>query len=251
MECLQGLDKLFFELASESRLGILSELQVKELRMQELAKRLGLTDTEVSRQLQRLNDALLVQKQANGTYRMTAYAQLVLDIMSPLGVISKNREYFLEHDTSLLPFEFRARLGDLTNVKLTTSTVDTMNEVAEMFEGAQNKIDASVLGVKHLLEITLRRLHEGVKVRWLVQESFLNDARTMFRPGDIHPEIRSTPRIIGNVNVTDKVAMLTLRRHDGAMSYNSFYGGEASFMKWAEDLFTHEWEKAKPWYPYT
>ena len=245
-----GLDKLFFELASESRLDILHLLHASDLRMQEIARRLNLTDTEACRQLQRLNDALLVQKQPGGTYKITGYAQLVLDIMSPLGVICKNREYFLDHDASLLPCEFRTRLGDLTNVKLTIRTVDTMNEVAEMFEGAQNKIDASVLGVKHLLTITLNRLHEGVKVRWLVQESFLNDARTMFRPGDISPEIRSTPRIIGNVNVTDKAAMLTLRRHDGAMSYNSFYGGEPSFMKWAADLFAHEWEKAKPWYPF-
>jgi predicted transcriptional regulator len=124
-----------------------------------------------------------------------------------------------------------------------------MNEVTEMFTGAQKKIDASVLGFKLLLDITMKRLREGVKVRWLVQESFLSEARTMLLSEEKRPEIRGTPRILGNVNVTDKAAMLTIRRNDGTMSYNSFFGEDAPFLKWAEDLFMHEWEKAKPWYP--
>jgi hypothetical protein len=43
--------------------------------------------------------------------------------------------------------------------------------------------------------------------------------------------------------------MLTIRRNDGAMSYNSFVGEGACFMKWAQDLYACEWQKAKPWYP--
>ena len=249
MESSEGLDKLFFEFASESRLGILRELRGKELKMQELARKLDLTDTETCRQLQRLSEARLVQKKPDGSYRLTGYAKTVLETLSPLGLISKHKEYFLDHDTSLLPCEFRARLGELLGAKLTTSTIETMNEVTEMFTGAQKKIDASVLGFKLLLDITMKRLREGVKVRWLVQESFLNEARTMLLSEEKRPEIRWTPRILGNVNVTDKAAMLTIRRNDGTMSYNSFFGEDASFLKWSEDLFMHEWAKAKPWYP--
>jgi predicted transcriptional regulator len=55
----EGIDKLFFELASESRLGILRELQLKPLKMQEIARKLDLTDTESCKQLQRLTEAHL------------------------------------------------------------------------------------------------------------------------------------------------------------------------------------------------
>jgi len=58
---------------------------------------------------------LFVQKQPNAAYRMMAYAQLILEIVSPLKVISKNREYFLDSDFPL-PCEFHARLGDPINV---------------------------------------------------------------------------------------------------------------------------------------
>ena len=74
----EGLDKLFFELASESRLGILHGLKMKNLKMQELARMLDLTDTETCRQLQRLSEARLVQKQPDGTYNLTRYANLIL-----------------------------------------------------------------------------------------------------------------------------------------------------------------------------
>ena len=78
MDGSQGLDKLFFELASESRLSILCELQANGLRMQEIARRLKITDTETSRQLLRLSDASLIQKQPDGAYVVTQYGKLLL-----------------------------------------------------------------------------------------------------------------------------------------------------------------------------
>ena len=114
MDNEDGLDRLFFELPSESRLGILRELLTKNLRMQEVARRIDLTDTETCRQLQRLSDARLVQKQPDGTYSLTAYAKLVLNISSPMDFVSKFKEYFLEHEALSLPCEFRARFVELS-----------------------------------------------------------------------------------------------------------------------------------------
>jgi predicted transcriptional regulator len=72
------LDKLFFELASENRLGIMLELQGVGFRMHEIARRLNMTDTETCRQLQRLSEALLIKKQPDGTYSITNYGKLAL-----------------------------------------------------------------------------------------------------------------------------------------------------------------------------
>ncbi len=76
----EGLDKLFFELASESRLGILLELQTKELKMQEIARKLNLTHTETFRQLQRLSEALLVEKKPDGTYAITQNGKVLMEL---------------------------------------------------------------------------------------------------------------------------------------------------------------------------
>jgi hypothetical protein len=45
MEKSKGIEKLFFDLASESRLGIIWELQEQNLKNNELGGKLGLTAT--------------------------------------------------------------------------------------------------------------------------------------------------------------------------------------------------------------
>ncbi len=247
MESQEGLDRLFFELASESRLGILRALQENDLRMLEIARCLNLTDTETCRQLQRLSDARLVQKQADGTYRITTYAKIVLSTSSHLDFIFKHREYFLEHDSSFLPVEYRARFGELSGGKLTPTTMETLNKVTVMLRNAQNRIDGTIeVGFDLHLQIMRQRLLEGVKVRWLIQESFLNTAKSMLSSTEKLPEIRSTPRIFWHLYQTEKAAAFCLRQNDGTMSYSAFFGEDASFLKWANDLYTYDWEKAKP-----
>jgi len=240
---------LYFQLASPDRKRILLELGKEDLHLNEIAKRLDLTPTEVLRQLRRMTEALLLEKLSDGRYRLTPYAKLVLDTSSPLDFISQHRTYFLDHNAFLLPLEFRARLGEVSRATFATTTVETMNYVEEMFKGAQKKIEASVMGVEFLLDIARQRLEEGLSVRWLLDESFVPKARIMLRSAKKLPEMRHTQRIIGQVNTTDKAAMLTLRRNDGNISYYSFIGEDPTFVRWSTELFSYEWERAKPWYP--
>jgi len=107
-----GVEKLFFELASESRLSILRELQKENLKMQEIARRLDVTATEAFRQLQRLSEALLVQKQPLGTFALAEYGRLVLQLSSSLEFVSKHRNYFSTHNIMRLPSHFLNRLSE-------------------------------------------------------------------------------------------------------------------------------------------
>jgi predicted transcriptional regulator len=242
--------ELFFLLASIDRKRILSQLQQENLRLNETAKRLDMTATEALRQLQRLTEGGLLEKIPDGKYRLTSYGKLVLDTSSPLDFIAKFREFFLAHDASLLPPEYRARLGELSECKLVATTTETFNNTTGMLKNARQRIDATVeLGFELHLQMMMQRLHEGVKVRWLMQESFLTKAKPILRSEKEIPDLRSTPRLSGHIYVTDKAAAITLRRNDGTMSLSSFYGEDLSFLKWARDLFTFEWQKAKPWNP--
>jgi predicted transcriptional regulator len=55
----EGIEKLFFDLASESRIGIMRELKEQNLKNSELGGKLDLTATEAFRQLQHLTEARL------------------------------------------------------------------------------------------------------------------------------------------------------------------------------------------------
>jgi predicted transcriptional regulator len=209
-----------------------------------------MTPTETVRQLQRRTEAGLLEKMPDGKYRSTSYAKFVLDASSPLNFIAEFREFFLGHDASHLPSEYRARLGELSDVKLVATTTETFNNTTEMLKNAQERIDATVeVGFDVHLQMMRRRLQEGVKVRWLMQESFLPKARPMFHSERQTPEMRTTLRLSGHVYVTDKAAAITLRQNDGTMSLSSLYSEGPSFLKWAADLFTYEWLQAKPWTP--
>jgi predicted transcriptional regulator len=88
LESQEGLAKLFFELASDSRLCILNELKGEALKMQDVARRLDVTATEAFRQLERLSAALLVARQPDGTYTITAYGKLMLQLSAPMNFSS-------------------------------------------------------------------------------------------------------------------------------------------------------------------
>jgi len=240
---------LHFVLASVDRRRILDELQKEELHVNEVAKRLEMTATETLRQFQRMSEAGLLQKMPDGKYRVTPYSRLVLDTSSPLDFISNHKEYFKDHDAFLLPTEFRCRLGELSGCRLITTTIDTINEVTRMFGGAQKRIDTVTMGTENIIKIEEQRSREGIKVRWLMHESLKPKAPSLLRSWPQLPEIRWTPTVPGHIVVTDKAALLTIRANDGSMTYESFVGQDAVFMKWAGDLFTYEWDKAKPWYP--
>ena len=242
-------NELFFQLSSMDRRRILSELQKENLKLNETARRLDMTPTETLRQLQRLTEAGLLEKMSDGRYRPTTYALLVLETSTSLGFFSRYREYFLSHDASLLPHEFRVRLGELSGGALIMGTVETLNWVTEFFKRAEKKIDATVVGFEIQDEILRRRVQEGLKVRWLIDESFLPRAKSILHSDKRLPEMRAVPRVFGHIATTDKEAVLTLRRNDGSLSFDAFIGKDASFLRWAEDLYAHEWEKAKPWYP--
>jgi predicted transcriptional regulator len=241
--------ELFLQLASTDRMNIISVLEKENLKLNEISKRLDLTATETLRQLHRMTEACLLTKSSAGNYHVTPYAKLVLSVSSPLDFIARHREYFLVHDAFLLPAAFRARLDELSGCKLIPETIDTINQVTKMFREAKERVDTVILGTEALIEVLRQNAQTGVSVRWLMHEGFQSRAPSVLRTWSTLPEIRSTSAVPGHIIVTDKAAMLTLRNIEGEMTYDSFYGEDAAFLKWAGELFDHEWERAKPWSP--
>ena len=108
------LDMLFYELASEDRLAILRELCHVQLKMQDIARKLDLTATEASRQLQRMSQAKLIERGPEGTYATTQFGKLMLTLSASMDLVYKYDDYFLSHDLNRIPLPFVNRLGELS-----------------------------------------------------------------------------------------------------------------------------------------
>ncbi len=65
------VSNLFFQLSSAERRKMIDELQKEGLKLNEVAKKLGITATEAFRRLQRLTDAGFLEKVPDGKYCST------------------------------------------------------------------------------------------------------------------------------------------------------------------------------------
>ncbi len=250
MDSEKGVDKLFFELASESRLGILRELQSKDLKMQEIARKLDLTDTETCRQLQRLSEAQLVQKQPNGTHTLTPYAKLQIQLVPSMEFVFKNAAYFLDHNILSLPYEFVNRLGELSDAEFCKDAVSGFNRVRKMVFEAEKyiwamaeQVDSSHVGP------TGQKVAKGLDFKILVQKEL---AKTFGKSGDgsfLSGRCRYIDQVPVVLVINENEATVVFRRQNGTLDYTGLFGTDKKFCKWTKDLFLHYWEKATQWFP--
>ncbi len=242
----EGVEKLFFELASESRLSIMRELQTTNLKMNEIARRLDVTATEAFRQLQRLSEAMLVQKQPDGTFTTTGYGKLVLHLSSSFGFVSKYREYFLTHDVWQIPRQFVNRIGELSQTTLVMDAMENISRGEKMFIEAEQYAWGLAEGhVPVLMDpIMSEKIGEGLKLKMLIPVSHLQAAKTQPVPPQ-NVELRCLPSIPAIIGITEKEATVCFRFIGGRTDYAGFSGNDPTFLNWTKDLFLYYWEKGK------
>jgi predicted transcriptional regulator len=230
------LEKLFFELSSESRLAILRELLGKSLKTQEMARSLDVTATEAFRQLQRLSDAGLVQRQPEGSYEITSYGRLVLHLTVSLGVVSKHMEYFLGHDFWRLPIQFIDRIGEVSGASLILDTMGSISKSEKILGEAEEYIWGIGEGrfTENMGKITTEQSVGGVECRVM---SPLPPAKAR------NLENRTFLDVPVVMVLTEKEALVCLRFVDGRMDYAGFLGDDPVFLSWVRDLFLFYWDR--------
>jgi predicted transcriptional regulator len=246
MENDLGIEKLFFELASESRLSILRELQKENLKMQEIARRLDVTATESFRQLERLSAALLVQRQPDGTFALAEYGKLVLQLSSSLEFVSKHKDYFSTHDLMRLPVQFVNRLGELSQVNLVMDTVENLNKCERAFKEAEEYGWGIAEGTvpENMGPVMSGLLLKGVTLRFLLPENRLQvDAGSPVVMKNL--EMRTLTDLPALVVLTEKEGGVCFRQVGGKVDYAGFFGEDPAFLSWVKDLFLYYWERGK------
>lgn len=243
------LSDLHFLLSNADRRRIIEELQDRHLKLNEVAKKLEITPTEAFRQLQKLTEAGLLEKLIDGRYRSTHYTRLVLESTTALDFLSRHREYFLDHDISLVPHQFRVRLGELSKTVLFTEPVTNINTATEVLKNAEERVD--VMAEQRLEQhghLLRQRGAEGVALRFLLQESMIDTIKEERKAADPVGETRFIPRICAMVIRTDKSVGIAFPRSDGKMDYQAFAGTDPESMRWADDLFEDQWKRGRPWH---
>lgn len=205
--------------------------------MNDLARKLDLTTTETFRQLQRLSEALLIQKKPEGTYAITPYGKLVLEFSSPLKFVLKHRKYFLAHDVWRLPPQFMKRLGELSQTNLMTGMMESTAKSSQMIREAQKYMwGISVEPIIPSFDTVAKQIPKGVDYRFLSPQP----------PAKLpNLENRTLSEIPIMLALTEKEAGVSFPFFGGRTDYAGFYGKDPIFLNWAKDLYLYYWEKGK------
>src|ERR687885_616315 len=133
-------EKTFFELASGQRLAIIFQLNKKNTKMSQLAKDLGITMQEVHRNVNRLQDAGLIEKDPNGIFSLTTFGNTITKQIPTFDFLSQYKEYFSEHTLGEIPMKFVQRIGALNNCELVRGIVAILELWKEIYRESESYI---------------------------------------------------------------------------------------------------------------
>ena len=246
----------FLELASEQRLKILSNLNVKPNRVTVLANKLDVTPQEIHRNLERLSDSGFVKKGLNEQFHITTVGKLMLSQIPLMFFITKNQKYFESHDIGILPIKFSRRLGVLEHCKHVKGVTHVLDAWKKIYENSKVFIcDILSEFPVGLDEILIERIKNDVLYRHVVSNDLaehedrienlksLGYYKLVQQDRIIRREIKSTGTII---ILNEKEAGIIFPTLDGVPDLrHMFYGDGVSFQEWCLDYFEHYWKKAK------
>lgn len=250
--------ELFWELASELRCSILSELQKQNLKPTQLAKKIGQTIQETHRQCDRLERVHLIKRQAKGELALTSIGKMTLEQFSYFGFITKNRKYFENHTTGSLPPQFMQRLGALEGCELLEGTFAIMERWKKISKEAK----------KHLkfvsVQVSLDVFRLGVSSAKRGTAVFLVHGKNTIYPKGSKTELTDSMvqgliekqayqrKMVESIDVVvvfnEKRGTVVFPDIHGKTDVNyAFSGADSEFLDWCNDYFDHMWEKASRW----
>ena len=256
--------RTFFELGSAQRLAILYKIAEVKCNLARLSKDLGCTMPEVRRNIIRLTNSGMVDRESNGTFFLTTFGKTILEQIPTLDFLSRNKDYFSDHTFSALPLKFIRRIGSLTNSKLVSGLVSVDERLNDIYNRSQEYVYAMIPEVPiDLIESIVARLkkienknfrfsyilpaHATVpKRRKQLLESL--GFEELLKKGTVERKMVNSV-LIGVVLNDEQGCVMFPRIHKNdkiEIDMNSmFYGDDPDFHEWCLDYYRYLWHNAR------
>jgi len=247
-------DRLYdtlFELSNDIRHNILLLVLEKPIRMTSIAQTLGLTSPEVSRHLSRLSEAKLLQKDINNFYRVTDYGQHCLSLIDSLSFFTRNREYFVSHNSQGIPYIFRNRLTELTKYDTIDNFMEFIHFINERIKKSKEFVWLYIDQYPILaIESILKSVENGVKFRIIEQGDLFGpniafEHKNLMYKGEKGPDVEIKINNFSGVYlfVSDSGSAVAFPT-DSGFDYSGFVINDSEDFQWSIDLFEHYWSNS-------
>ena len=241
------LASLYNELSSHVRLTILEMLREKDARFSEIVNRVELSSPEVSRHLKRLQDANLVEKQVEGGYRLSLFGNTVMRITSSMEPLMDKSDYFLIHDTSVIPVQLLRELEALEDATIETvfsmmGKMYTKLGATEYFWDIANQSQDSTTTFMEVMNVS----DLDFDIRFIVTPDLAEEYLKVSGEKNIKISLRTMDTVNFSVTVSNNLAFFALPDKGGTINRNAYIMGESEeFIDWCKRLYLHFWEKAE------
>lgn len=245
-------EKTFFELASEQRLAIIFRLNEKSAKISQLAKDLDITMQEAHRNVSRLQDAGLIEKDPEGIFSLTTFGNTITKQIPTFNYLSKHKEYFSEHILGELPIKFIMRLGALDKCEFVKGVVAILERWKDIYREAEEFIYEIVPQVPiDLIEPAVSRVKQGVKYSYVLPKDVIipkgrKDLLKKLGHNDLLNKGAIERRMVESVKVAvilnEKQAAVLFPTQKGETDMNMiFYSIDRVFHEWCLDYFRYRW----------
>jgi predicted transcriptional regulator len=263
---MEPLCDLLFELSNEDRLSILRVLEKGPMNLSAIAKKLDFTAQGTSRNASRLVHTSLITRNPEGEYLLTTWGRTALRLLDSYKFLSRQKGYFLSHNTDEIPLPFQYRFGELVNHDEVTEILDVVANIERELREAEEYewyITPGRIVSPSNLDGVIDALDRGVKIRiieptgYAPSEKILKEAshdklaaiEKHWKAGNA--EARYLNRVGVRLYMTEKeVAIFALPRSDGVVDTVGFHSKDPGFIAWCEDLYDYYWKMARtePWF---
>ena len=245
-------EKTFFELASEQRLAIIFRLNDKSAKISLLAKYLDITMQEAHRNVSRLQDAGLIEKDPEGIFSLTTFGNTITKQIPTFNYLSKHKEYFSEHILGELPIKFIMRLGALDKCEFVKGVVAILERWKDIYREAEEYIYEIVPQVPiDLIEPAVSRVKQGVKYSYVLPKDVIipkgrKDLLKKLGHNELLNKGAIERRMVESVKVAvilnEKQAAVLFPTQKGETDMNMiFYSIDRVFHEWCLDYFRYRW----------
>lgn len=251
----EGVGSLFFELAGDLRLSMLTKLSIKNYRLSQLASELDATMQEAHRNMTRLVDAGLVAKDKEGELVLTAYGRTVVTIIPSYDFLYRNKEFFVDHSLGDLPPKFIQRMGAFQKCEMVHGVMAILQRWKNLYADSERHIKEIMAQVPlDLIETVSSKVESGVKFSYIFASNAVVPKgrtqmlqkvgwRNFISKGMV--ERRMLPEVKVMTIFNEKQGCVLFPNMKGEPDLNvMFYGEDKEFLEWCSDLFNYQWEKA-------
>jgi predicted transcriptional regulator len=255
-------EEIFSSLANSQRLAILYIISNNNKKtLSSIAKELKITTQETHRNLNKLMNSNIIQKDFKGYFSLTVFGDMIIKNISAINFLSKHKRFFSEHDFHNIPIKFIQRIGALEKSDFISGFVAVIEYIKRMYQNCEKYIYSILPQVPlDLIHTAIPIVRErGLKFKHIlpidalipkISEEFLKNEgySQLLHTGII--ERRMINRTNLGIVLTENQALVMFPLSKGNVDmnfifYNNVSMDEGLFHEWCLDYFIEIWNNAK------